>query len=76
MAALTARGDSGARREVLGALDDERVWVRDWMLEGIEEQLDAPTALALLREAQPALRGADARAAVSRAIGRLERTPS
>ena len=41
LAALTARGDSGARREVLGALDDERVWVRDWMLDGIEEPLDA-----------------------------------
>jgi aminopeptidase N len=76
LAALTARGDSSARRALLGALDDERGWVRDWALEALEDQLDAPAAVALLREAQPTLRRERARAAVTEALGRLQRAPS
>jgi aminopeptidase N len=76
LVALTARGDSSARQALLRALDDERAWVRDWALEALEDQLDAPAAVALLREAQPTLRREQARAAVSEALGRLERAPS
>jgi aminopeptidase N len=76
LAALAARGDSGARRAVVVMLDDEREWVRGWALEALEDQLDGPAAVALLREAQPGLTHEPARAAVIEAIGRLERTPS
>ncbi|MEP7175924.1 MAG: M1 family aminopeptidase, partial [Gemmatimonadales bacterium] len=76
LAALASRGDANARRLLLVALDDRRGWVREWVLEGIEEQLEPAAALALLREAEPALRGPEARAAVGRSIERLERPPS
>jgi len=76
LAALTARGDSAARRALLGAIDDDREWVRGWALEALEDQLDAPAAVALLREAQPTLRRERARAAVTEALGRLQRAPS
>ncbi|MEO6057917.1 MAG: M1 family aminopeptidase, partial [Gemmatimonadales bacterium] len=76
LAALASRGDANARRLLLVALDDRRGWVREWVLEGIEEQLEPASALALLREAEPALRGPEARAAVGRSIERLERPPS
>ncbi|MDQ3136436.1 MAG: HEAT repeat domain-containing protein [Gemmatimonadota bacterium] len=73
LSALAARGDAGARRAVLGAVGDDRAWVRGWMLDAIEQQLDRPAALALLREAKATLRGAESRASLSREIERLER---
>ena len=76
LAALTSRGDAVARRLVRSALDDERVWVREWMLAALEDQLEAADAVALLREAEPALRRPAARTEVSRAIDRLARPPS
>jgi len=76
LAALAARGDSSARRAVVVMLDDEREWVRGWALEALEDQLDGPAAVALLREAQPNLTHQPARAAVIEAISRLERSPS
>ena len=76
LAALTARGDPAARDALRASLDDTRAWVRDWALEAIEEQLDEKEALAQLRAALPGLRQAGARAAVTRAIDRLERPPS
>jgi len=76
LAALAARGDSSARRAVVVMLDDERDWVRGWALEALEDQLDGPAAVALLREAQPNLTHQPARAAVIEAISRLERSPS
>ena len=76
LAALASRGDSSARRAVVALLDDERDWVRDWALEALEDQLDGPAAVGLLREAQPSLTRGPARAAVTEAIGRLERPPS
>jgi hypothetical protein len=76
LAALAARGDSSARRAVVVMLDDERAWVRGWALEALEDQLDGPAAVALLREAQPNLTHQPARAAVIEAISRLERSPS
>src|SRR5204863_4778065 len=33
LAALAARGDAPARQALIGALDDERGWVREWALE-------------------------------------------
>jgi aminopeptidase N len=76
LAALTSRGDTAARGTVRRALDDERAWVREWMLAALEDQLDVKDAVALLREAEPALRRPDARTDVTRAIGRLARPPS
>jgi aminopeptidase N len=76
LAALTARGDSAARGLLRRALDDERSWVREWVLEAVEDQLDPQPALGLLREAQPSLTRPAARTAVAEAIGRLERPPS
>ena len=76
LAALTARGNPDARRALVTALDDERSWVRAWLLEGVADQLDEPQALALLREAAPAVRSPKARTDLNAAIGRLERPPS
>jgi aminopeptidase N len=76
LAALASRGDTAARTRLRGGLDDERPWVREWVLDAVEEQLDPKPALELLREAQPALTRAEARTAVAQAIGRLERPPS
>ena len=75
LAALVASGDSTARRAMLVTLNDERDWVRGWALEALEEQLDRPAAVALLREARPTLTREPARAAVIEALGRLERAP-
>jgi HEAT repeat protein len=76
LTALTSRGDTAARAAVRRALDDERAWVREWMLAAVEDQLTAADAVALLREAEPALRRPEARTEVSRVIGRLGRAPS
>ena len=76
LASLTARGDGAARQAVLAGLDDERAWVREWLLEGLESELDDGKALALLKEAAPTLQRDQARTAVIQAIGRLERPPS
>ena len=76
LAALTSRGDTTARLAVRRALDDERAWVREWMLAALEDQLEAKDAVALLRETEPALRLPEARSAVTRAISRLARPPS
>lgn len=76
LAALAARGDAPARQALIGALDDERGWVREWALEALEDQLEARAALALLREARPTLRREQARTAVTEAIGRVERSVS
>jgi HEAT repeat protein len=73
LAALTARGDSTARRALLESLDDARGWVRAWSLEAVEGQLEPEDALAVLRDAVGGLRRPEARAAVREAIGRLER---
>jgi hypothetical protein len=73
LAALTARGDSTARRALLESLDDARGWVRAWSLEAVEGQLEPEDALAVLRGAVGGLRRPEARAAVQEAIGRLER---
>ena len=76
LAVLTARGDSVARGAVRRALDDERAWVREWMLAALVDQLEAKDAVALLRETEPALRRPEARTEVTRAISRLARPPS
>jgi aminopeptidase N len=76
LAALTARGDTAARGTVRQALDDERAWVREWMLAALEDQLEAKDVVALLREAEPSLRRPEARTEVTRAISRLGRLPS
>jgi aminopeptidase N len=76
LAALAARGDTAARALVRAGLDDGRAWVREWVLGAVEDQLDPAPAVALLREAEPALTRPAARMAVAEAIGRLERPPS
>jgi aminopeptidase N len=76
LAALASRGDTAARGLLRAGLDDERPWVREWVLGAVEQQLDPGPALGLLREAQPSLTRAEARSAVAQAIGRLERPPS
>ena len=76
LGALTARGDTAARAILRRGLDDGRAWVREWVLEAVEDRLEPAAALALLREAQPSLVRAEARTAVVEAIGRLERPPS
>jgi aminopeptidase N len=75
LVALTARGDSAARGAVRTALDDERVWVREWMLAALEDRLEPGDAVALLKEAEPSLRRSEARTEVARAIDRLARRP-
>jgi aminopeptidase N len=76
LTALTARGNAVARAALLRALDDGRSWVREWVLDAVTDQLDAPVAVALLREATPGLRLPAARTDVNAALGRLERLPS
>jgi aminopeptidase N len=76
LAALTAHGDTAALGTVRQALDDERAWVREWMLAALEDQLEAKDVVALLREAEPSLRRPEARTEVTRAISRLGRLPS
>ena len=76
LSALTARGNAPARRALIGALDDRRNWVREWLLEAVADQFDEAAALAFLREAEQGLRSPDARSDVSQAIGRLSRAPS
>jgi aminopeptidase N len=76
LAALTSRGNAEARRALVGSLDDRRSWVREWLLDGVADQLDEPAALTLLREAEHGLRTTDARSDVSQAIDRLSRAPS
>jgi len=76
LAALAGRSDAPARRALIGALDDERGWVREWALEALEDQLEARAALALLREARPTLRREQAKTEVTQAIGRVERVVS
>jgi hypothetical protein len=60
----------------VGALDDPRAWVREWVLDAVGDQLEPEAGVALLREAEPTLRRPEARTEVSRAIGRLSRPPS
>jgi HEAT repeat protein len=76
LAVLTSRGDTTARGVARRALDDERAWVREWMLAALEDQLEAKDAVTLLRETEPALRLPAARTEVARAISRLARPPS
>jgi aminopeptidase N len=76
LAALTVRGNAPARRVLVGALDDPRAWVREWVLGAVAEQLEPEAGVSLLREAEPTLRRPEARTEVSRAIGRLSRAPS
>ena len=76
LTALTARGNAAARAALVRALDDGRSWVREWVLDAVTDQLDAPVAVALLREATPGLRSPAARTDVNAALDRLERSPS
>ncbi|HET6578135.1 MAG TPA: M1 family aminopeptidase [Gemmatimonadales bacterium] len=76
LAALTARGNPHARGALVASLGDARSWVRQWALEAVEDQLDAGTAVGVLREAAARTGRADVKAAVEAAIGRLERRGS
>jgi aminopeptidase N len=76
LAGLVARGDTGARAAMQAALDDRRVWVREWMLGALVEQLEQDDALALLRQVEPAVRRPEARTEVTRTIDRLSRPPN
>ena len=71
-----ARGYRRARGGCGGRWTTSVAWVREWMLAAVEDQLEAGDAVALLREAEPALRRPEARTEVTRAIGRLGRPPS
>ena len=75
LAALSARGDSTARRALGESLDDPRGWVRTSALSAVEEQLDPGQALAVLRAAIGGLRRPEAQAEVREGIARLERRP-
>ena len=61
-----------ARRALAAALDDGRGWVREWALDGVEEQLDRADALRVLRAALPEVRKNEARADVEAALRTLE----
>jgi aminopeptidase N len=76
LAALTARGDGGARSALVGSLGDRRSWVRQWALDAVEQELEPGPAVELLRQAAGQVTRADAKAAVEAAIGRLERRAS
>jgi hypothetical protein len=75
LAGLVARGDTAARTAMQAALDDGRVWVREWMLAALADQFEPADALALLRQVEPRLRRPEARAEVTRTIDRLGRLP-
>jgi HEAT repeat protein len=75
LAGLVTRGDTAARTAMQAALDDGRVWVREWMLAALDDQFEPADALALLRQVEPMLRRPEARAEVTRTIDRLGRPP-
>jgi HEAT repeat protein len=72
LAAMAVRGSQRALELLVSDLNDQRAYVRQWALTAIAQSLGAERALPALRSAQPALTHADTRAAVARAIKRLE----
>jgi aminopeptidase N len=75
LAAIAARGDSGAMTLLLRHLNDDRGWVRGWTLDAIRNGMPPELALAQLKAAVPTLSHADTRAAAERELERLEKTP-
>ena len=77
LAVLTSRGDTTARGAVRRALDDERPWVREWMLAALEDQLEREaTRWRCCGRRSRRYDRPEARTEVTRAISRLARPPS
>jgi aminopeptidase N len=74
--ALASRGDSAAAGAVRAGLDEQRPWVREWVIDAVTDQLPPDTALEFLRAAAPSLTRDEARREVSQAIARLEHPPT
>ena len=76
LGAIAAKGDSGAMAALVRHLNDERGWVRGWTLDAIRNALPPELAATQLKAAVGSLSHADTRAAVAKAIERLEKTPA
>ena len=61
---------------LVGHLNDDRGWVRGWTLDAIRNALPPELAAAQLKAAAGSLTHADTRAAVAKALERLEKTPA
>jgi aminopeptidase N len=76
LGAIAARGDSSAMTALVGHLNDDRGWVRGWALDAIRNAMPPELAAAQLKAAAGSLTHADTRAAVAKALERLEKTPA
>jgi aminopeptidase N len=72
LAVLAARKTPGAAQALVRHLDDERRWVREWVLEGLREGMEPAASLPLLRQAVDTLKHADTAAEARALISRLE----
>jgi aminopeptidase N len=71
LAALAGRGDAQALAILRRRLDDERPWVRRWVLDGVVEALGPEEARGRLEAAAAGLRRPDAREDVAETLDRL-----
>jgi len=72
LGAMAARGSKRALDLLVGDLNDQRPYVRQWALGAIVQSLGAERALPALKAAQPALTHTDTRTAVDLAMKQLE----
>ena len=73
LGALASRGDSTALDILMRHLDDEREYVRQWVLASVSSRLSPATALARLRPMANTIKHDDTKKAIGDLIGKLEK---
>ncbi|HEX6964199.1 MAG TPA: M1 family aminopeptidase [Gemmatimonadaceae bacterium] len=73
LGALASRGDSTALNILVRHLDDEREYVRQWVLASMSERLSPAIALTRLRPLATSLKHDDTKKALDALIGKLEK---
>ena len=73
LGALASRGDSTALDILVRHLDDEREYVRQWVLASVSSRLSPAAALARLRPVANRLKHDDTKKAIGELIGKLEK---
>ncbi|HET7565962.1 MAG TPA: HEAT repeat domain-containing protein, partial [Gemmatimonadaceae bacterium] len=73
LGALASRGDSTALDILVRHLDDEREYVRQWVVASVSERLSPAAALARLRPVANTLKHDDTKKAIGALIGKLEK---
>ena len=76
LAAMASRGNAGALDALVRHLDDDRAWVRDWVVQAIGEGLTERVAGERLRSVRGSLSHGETAAAVDRLLATWEGEPA